>query len=188
MPPRSALLLSLVLVLLLCTQVLPADSGQIMGDNWLGGTLCFAFQPFGFDDPYSGPLGLGGYYERRHVFGGLFLGGQAAAYGFYPRREDFDTSFMLVGGIKAGWEFSFPIERRFGFCVSPYVSGRYYWRRFDYQGQIFSAVRPMVAAGADLDLLIRRRPHFGVNFELVLILDETLRLTLGQGQRIGVRF
>jgi hypothetical protein len=122
------------------------------------------------------------------VLGGLFLGGQAAAYGFYPRRGDFETSFMLVGGIKAGWEFPFPIERRFGFCVSPYVSGRYYWRRFDYQDQIFSAVRPMLAAGADLDLQIRQTALLGVNLELVLILDETLRLTVGQGQRIGVRF
>jgi hypothetical protein len=95
---------------------------------------------------------------------------------------------MVVGGIKAGWEFPFPVERRFSFCVSPYLSGRYYWRRFDYQGQIFSAVRPMLAAGADLDLLIRRRSHLGVNLELVLILDDTLRFTVGQGQRVGVRF
>jgi hypothetical protein len=185
---RSVIFLSLVFLLVLCPQLLQADSGLDRADNWMGGTLCFAFQPFGFEDPYSGPLGLGAYYERRHVFGGLSLGGQIVYYGFYPLRDDFSRSFMLVGGIKGGWEFSFPIERRFGFCVSPYVSGRCYWRRFDYQGQIFSAVRPMLSAGADLDLLIRRTALFGVSLEITLIFDETLRVALGQGQRIGVRF
>jgi hypothetical protein len=185
---RLTILFWLLFSLLFFPQVLQANSGQNMADNWLGATLCIAFPPFGFKDPYSGPLGLGAFYERRHVIGGLCLGGQVAYYGFYPLRGDFSSSFMVTGGIKAGWEFPFPVERRFSFSASPYLSCRYYWRRFDFQGQIFAAVRPMLAAGADLDLLIRRSSLLGVNLELVFILDNSLRFTMGQGQRVGVRF
>jgi hypothetical protein len=46
----------------------------------------------------------------------------------------------------------------------------------------------MLAVGAELDLLLPRRSVLGVNLELILILDESLRFTLSQGQRIGMRF
>jgi len=182
---RSIALILFIGIFPLCPHILVAETG---GDNWIGANLSYVFQPVGFEDPYSGPLGIGVYYERHRVFRGLSIGGQFTYYGFYPLRSDFGRSFMLVGGLKAGYEFSFPIERRFTLCISPYLSGRYYWRRFDYQGGFFSAVRPLLAAGADLDLLIQRRSLLGVNLEVILILDEALRVTIGQGQRIGVRF
>jgi len=182
---RALILVVSVGVFLLLPQDVTAQDGR---NNWMGANLSLVLQPLGSEDPYSGPLGIGAYYERHLVFHRLSLGGQICYYGFYPLRSDFGRSFMLVWGLKAGYEFPFPIERRFGFCVSPYISGRYYWRRFDYQNEIFSAVRPMLAAGAELDLLIGRGSLLGVNLELVLVVDETLRVTLGQGQSIGVRF
>jgi len=182
---RPVIVVLFIGILLLSTPEVGAQTG---GNNWIGVNLSFALQPLGSEDPYSGPLGIGVYYERHHVFNGLFLGGQLDCYGFYPLRSEFGDSFMVIGGIKAGYEFVFPIERRFGFSVSPYLGGRYYWRRFKYQDEIFSAFRPMLAFGAELDLLLPRRSLLGINLEVILVLDKNLRLTLGQGQRIGVRF
>jgi hypothetical protein len=166
----------------------PVVDAQTGGNNWIGGSLSFALQPLGSEDPYSGPLGIGAYYERHHVFHGLSLGGQVDFYGFYPLRSDFGDSFMVIGGVRAGYEFVFPVERRFIFSVSPYLGGRYYWRRFVYQDELYSAYRPMLALGAELDLLLPRRSLLGINLEVVLVLDKNLRLTFGQGQRIGLRF
>ena len=160
---------------------------QSDANNWIGASLSFAFSPVGFDDPYSGPLGLGLYYDRHRVVGGLLLGGQVTLYGFYPLKSDFGRSFMLVGALKAGYDFLVPVERRFALSISPYLSAGFYRRRFDFRDESYSSSRPLVSAGVELDLRLRRHGLLGVSLEVTLILDEELRVTVGQGQKIGVR-
>jgi hypothetical protein len=181
---------SLAAVLLACFCLLsPRESSAQQGaNNWIGARLSIALSPVGFEDPFSGPLGLGLYYERHRIVGGLFLGGQATLYGFYPLRSEFGRSLMLVGALKAGYDFVIPVERRFAFGVSPYLGGGFYRRRFDHLDKSYSSSRPVLSAGVELNLMVRRHGLLGVNLETTLILDEQLRVTVGQGQRIGVRF
>ena len=158
--------------------------------NHLGLEVCFALRPFGFDDPYSGSLGGGVFYERHHLFGALpfFLGAQLDGYGFYPLRPQVGDSTMLQAGLYLGADFPIPVERRFSLSLAPYLGWRHYWRwmRFD-GGSVFTA-RPLLTGGVLLYLHAGRRALLGASVEADLILDREPLGTLLHGQRFGVRF
>lgn len=166
-------------------QGLPAQTER---RNLAGLELTALIQPSGEMDPYSGPLGLGLFYERHQVLRRLYLGAELAYVGYYPLWSAFQESSMILGGLKVGYDFPFRVERRFAITLSPYLSGGWYWRSFVYQGAGYSASRPVLGTGANVDLLVGRRFLIGLNLELLFILDDQLRWTVGGGERLGVRF
>lgn len=179
---------ALILALALAAVTTPLPVRGASGDNTLGLELSYVLQPTGATDPYSGPLGLAVFYERHNLLAGMFAAARLAAFGFYPLGGDFGDSYMLVPLLGLGYDFLLPVDRRFTLAVSPYALGGLYWRRFVYSGQAYDARRPLVAVGLRTDLHLARRLLIGINVELLLVLDEALLVTFGQGERLGVRF
>ena len=164
---------------------LGAETGS---SNLAGFELAMRLQPLAAQDPYSGPLGLSLFYERHHVLGMMYLGGQVAYWGFYPLQDDFGRSSMILGELRLGYDFRFPIERRVALTVSPWLGGGWYWRRFVYVDEENIASRPGVGLGVAVDLSVGRRVLLGATVDLTLLFDNQVRGTAGVGERLGVRF
>jgi hypothetical protein len=181
-----ALTMSVLLGLTVATARLSA--GGTGAKNALGLELSYVLPPTWDSDPYSGPLGLGVFYERHSLVAGLFAGARLTGFGFYPLRGAFGDSFMVMPTVSVGYDFVLPVDRRFALALSPYVLGGLYWRRFLFSGQEFDARRPVIAGGLRSDLRLGRRLLVGLNLEVILVLDQTALVTFSQGERMGVRF
>jgi hypothetical protein len=166
----------------------PQLGAQTESSNLAGFELAMRLQPLASQDPYSGPLGLSLFYERHHLLGMMYLGGQVAYWGFYPLQDDFGESSMILGVLRLGYDFSFRIERRFALTVSPYLGGGWYWRRFVYVDDEYIATRPVLGIGVDIDLSVGRHVLLGVTMDLTSLLDNQVHWTAGVGERLGVRF
>lgn len=145
--------------------------------------------PLGFDDPYSWMVGGGAFYERR--FGGqrrLVLGGRVAVYGQYATEPLFGWSMTTLAGPFVGWEIVRRPAADLVLAVVPYIGAVQYWRRFEYDNAEFRTSRAALLLGVNLDLVLGTRMVCGVASEPMLILDRTPRFTLGQIQRLAVRF
>jgi len=177
-------MLAIGLLLAMC----PRLGAETERSNLAGFELSLRLQPLASADPYSGPLGLGLFYERHHLLGMMYLGGQVAYWGFYPLHDGFGDSSMILGELRLGYDFGFRIERRFALTVSPWLGGGWYWRRFVYVNEEFLASRPVLRAGVDIDLAIGRRVLLGVTMDLASLFDNRVRWTAGVGERLGVRF
>jgi hypothetical protein len=184
-PRLKVIVLVAIGLLPLSHQALSAEEER---KNLAGFELTALVQPLGSQDPYSGPLGLGLFYERHRLLWMFYLGGQVSYYGFYPLWAGFGESSMLIGGIKLGYDLFFRIERRFALTLSPYLSGSYYWRRFVFQNTSLPAWRPILGAGVDIDLYVRRNLLIGLDLGFLLVFDERVRWTVGGGERLGVHF
>jgi hypothetical protein len=166
----------------------PRLDAETESSNLAGFELAMRLQPLASQDPYSGPLGLSLFYERHHLLGMMYLGGQVAYWGFYPLQDDFGQSSMILGELRLGYDFCFRIERRFALTVSPYLEGGWYWRRFVYVDDEYIATRPVLGIGVDIDLSIGRYVLLGVTMDLTSLLEDQVRWTAGVGERLGVRF
>jgi hypothetical protein len=182
----------LIHILLICplfwnTLHLPAADRDA---NRLGVEVSYALRPFDFDDPYSGSLGGGIFYERHRLVKVLpiFLGGQVGGYGFYPLRRPVEDSAMLQAGLYLGVDCPIPVERRVSLSLAPYLGWRQYWRWMLIDGWTAFATRPVLNGGVALYLHAGRRALFGVILEAGLILDREPLGTLLQGERLGMRF
>jgi hypothetical protein len=159
------------------------------GANAAGTIAVLVWQPFGFDDAYSWMAGAGVFYERRVALGvPLVLEARAAACAQEPLVSGFDRSFTLLAGACAGWE----LLRRSGgdleFSLVPYAGYFQYWRWLPHEGEEYVSSRPIVVLGIGLDLAIGKRVLCGIAAEPMLILDRTPLFSLGQVQKVGVRF
>ncbi len=146
-------------------------------------------RPLGFDDPYSWMVGAGAFYERRlGESGALVLGGRAAVYGQYAMEPLYGWSLTALGGPYVGWEILRRPAADLTFTIVPYVGCVQYWRRFEYDNADYRASRLALVLGVNLDVLLGSRVVCGAASEPMLILDRDPLLTLGQIQRLAVRF
>ncbi len=156
----------------------------------IGLELGFVLIPFGFDDPYSAPIGASLFYELRPSAESLpiFIGGIVSYYDFNPLNEYFGDSFMVQVGLYVGYEFFFFRTRDTALALSPYGAYKHYFREHVFWGDIVNTNRPIIAAGTKLNLYVSRRISFGFGLEYNLILDDSPVHTLVQTDRFSVGF
>jgi hypothetical protein len=187
-PGLQRILIVTIAAIGLCMAADRRLGAETESSNLAGFELSMHLQPLASEDPYSGPLGMGLFYERHHLLGMMYLGGQVAYWGFYPLGDDFGESSMILGELRLGYDFCFRIERRYALTVSPYLGGGWYRRRFVYMDDAYITARPVLGFGVDVDLSIGQSVLFGVNMDLTILFDNQVRGTAGMGERLGVRF
>jgi hypothetical protein len=156
----------------------------------IGLELGFVLIPFGFDDPYSAPIGASLFYELRPASESLpiFIGGIVSYYDFNPLNEYFGDSFMVQVGLYAGYEFLLFRTENTALVLSPYGAYKHYFREHIFWDDSVSTNRPILAAGTKLILYISRRISFGVGLEYNFILDDSPIHTLVHTDRFSVGF
>jgi hypothetical protein len=152
--------------------------------------LGFVSIPFGFDDPYSAPIGAGLFYEMRPLAKSLpfFFGAVVSYYDFNPLRKHFGDSSMIQLGLYAGYDFVFPFTDQTALTLSPYAGYKHYFRKHMFRDEEVSTNRPILLAGSKLNLYVSRRFSFGVGFEYNLIMEQSPIHTAAQTDRITVGF
>ena len=156
----------------------------------IGLELGFVLIPFGFDDPYSAPIGASLFYEFRPGSETLpiFIGAIVSYFDFNPLNEYFGDSFMVQVGVYAGYEFVLFRTETNALVLSPYGAYKHYFREHIFWDDSISTNRPIIAVGTKLNLHISRRFSFGLGLEYNLVLDENPIHTLVQTNRFSVGF
>jgi len=167
-----------------------SDPGVSRPNHYIGLELGFALIPFGFEDPYSAPIGLGLFYELHSFLESipLFAGFHASYYDFNPLNVHFGQSYMIQIGLYVGYDFLFPFGVTSALVLSPYVGYKHYFREHVYWSDTILTNRPILMAGIRVDLQITRRFFFGIGLEYDIILDRSPLHTLYHTDRIGVAF
>jgi len=156
----------------------------------IGLELGFVLIPFGFEDPYSAPIGASLFYEFRpgSVTLPIFIGAIVSYFDFNPLNEYFGDSFMVQVGLYAGYEFVLFRTETNALVLSPYSGYKHYFREHIFWDDSISTNRPVIAVGTKLNLHVSRRFSFGLGLEYNLILDEDPIHTLVQTDRFSVGF
>jgi len=167
-----------------------AAAGHSRMNHMIGLELGFALIPFGFEDPYSSPIGLSLFYELHSFFPSIpvFAGFLASYYDFNPLNIHFGESYMIQFGLYLGYDFLFPFTETSFLSVSPYAGYKHYFREHIFWSDRILTNRPILMAGVRVDLHVSRRFFFGVGLEYDLILDRSPINTLLHTDRIGLSF
>ncbi len=166
-----------------------ADENAPAGRNVAGLLSEVIFRPFGFDDPYSWMVGAGAFYERRlGPSDRLVLGGRLVVHAQYATEPLFETSITTMAGPYVGWEILRSSRGDIALSIVPYFGMVQYWRRFEFDGEVYRASRTAMVLGVTVDLLLGSRMVCGIASEPLLILDREPVAALGQVQRLALRF
>ena len=148
----------------------------------------FLLPPGGATDPYSGPMGVSVSYERYGVREAMMIGVGVSRAGFYPRQIGYRVSAMSAGELRFGYVFDVDLDRRSGLTLVPFLGPGIYHRRFTYNSRRFRVIRPLLTAGANLDLVLASGLAVGLGVHLKVFVDIVPRVAVGPTERVGYRF
>ncbi len=139
--------------------------------------------PFGFkDDPYSGPIGGGLFYEAHGLFKlPLYSGVCFSYYLFISNNEDFSGSYMLQPGVYGGYNFVFPINKHLNWGFSPHIGYKHYFSEYSFKEEKKENACPIFFAGNNLNLFIGKNFIVGLKIEYNLLFEKTILHTFKFG-------
>jgi hypothetical protein len=138
--------------------------------------------------PYSAPFGGNLFYELHLARGRLapFLGVSFSYYDLISFDKDFGDASMWGGGVSFGWDFSYKTEGVSLAEISPYVAYRQFVREVNQSGTRSVILRPVIAAGIRLRVLLFGITIGGIQLEPQIVLEENPFLAMVHHKQFGI--
>lgn len=177
-------------ILLFLLSLLFVGTYHISAEEVVGGSFALSTAPLGVEDPYSGPVGFGLFYD-----GDRFLsqwnvrpGASLWSYQMLPRREEFGPSLFVLPSLSLRIPFDDPFTLS-GLTVSPVVEIGAYFRRYTFLSEQRFSIRPVSSLGGEMRLSVDHRRLYGIGVTYMTFWESTvrhlLRFSVSFGYRLG---
>ncbi|MBI9109175.1 MAG: hypothetical protein JEZ04_20690 [Spirochaetales bacterium] len=184
----------IIIIFFLCfyiSQAAVSDESDniVISHHAIGLGFGFSQELDSVESSYSFPAGMSLFYQ----FTGpssfpLLLGFSVTGYGFSPLEDYFNTSFMLVPLLSAGFGLLMPLFPESSIGIYPVIRYGQYFRTFNYDNQDYWGSRPVFSAGIEFLIFTETNMCFSIDIFYSIFFDDQQIHLLTYGNRSGYVF